>query len=66
MMKNDILQSGEKLIRVLALSESRAFVIDCKKQTMPYWTEKENLSEFKSISEAELQEILGCRFPDAD
>lgn len=66
MMKNDILQSGEKLIRVLALSESRAFVIDCKKQTMPYWTEKENLSEFKSISETELQEILGCRFPDAD
>lgn len=66
MMKNDILQSGEKLIRVLALSESKAFVIDCKKQTMPYWTEKESLSEFKSISEAELQEILGCRFPDAD
>ncbi len=66
MMKNDILQSGEKLIRVLALSESRAFVIDCKKQTMPYWTEKENLSEFKSISKAEMQEILGCRFPDAD
>lgn len=65
-MKNDILQSGEKLIRVLALSESRAFVIDCKKQTMPYWTEKENLSEFKSISKAEMQEILGCRFPDAD
>lgn len=66
MMKNDILQSGEKLIRVLALSESKAFVIDCKKQTMPYWTEKESLSEFKSISEAEMQEILGCRFPDAD
>ena len=66
MMKNDILQSGEKMIRVLALSESKAFVIDCKKQTMPYWTEKESLSEFKSISEAEMQEILGCRFPDAD
>ena len=40
MMKNDILQSGEKLIRVLALSESKAFVIDCKKQTMPYPKQK--------------------------
>ena len=55
--KNQLLQHGTQLIRVLEMEADRVFIIDCIKRTMPVWTEAESLNEYVPCSENALQEM---------
>jgi len=53
MRNNDLLQCGDTLLRVLDVQDSKALVIDCKRQSMPKWMECNALTDY-SICDLEL------------
>lgn len=55
--KNQLLQHGDQIIRILDVEVNRVFIIDCIKRTMPVWTEAESLSEYIPYSEDTLQKM---------
>ncbi len=55
--KNQLLQHGDQIIRVLNMEDDRVFIIDCIKKTMPVWTDAGSLKEYVPCSEDTLQEI---------
>ena len=57
MQKNQLLQYGDQIIRVLDTEDDRVFIIDCIKKTMPVWTDAGLLNEYVPCSEDTLQEI---------
>jgi len=46
MKKHDLLQDGNKIIRVLEIQADRILIIDCVKRTMPVWVECSTLDSF--------------------
>lgn len=52
--KNILLKKDDTILRVLALKEDSALVIDCVKQTMPVWRPVSELMDFESITEETL------------
>lgn len=59
MKNNQLLSNGESVLRLLDVKENRVFVVDCKKQTMPKWVDKKQLTDFEICSEDVLE-----KFPD--
>lgn len=55
--KNQLLQHGDQIIRILDVEEDRVFIIDCIKRTMPVWMDTELLNEYVLCSENALQEM---------
>lgn len=62
--KNDLLKSGNTIIRILDMKEDLVFVIDCIKRTMPKWVEKQSLDRFVSCTVQDLHDITGITLPD--
>ena len=62
--KNDLLKSGNTIIRILDMKEDLVFVIDCIKRTMPKWVEKHSLDRFVSCTVQDLHDITGIILPD--
>ena len=54
MRNNELLKQGETLIRVLDSRDGQAFVIDCKKQTMPRWVDSDTLHDYTACPDEEL------------
>ena len=42
-MKNSVYKNGETILRVLEVRGNQCLVIDCQKQTMPYWSVREEI-----------------------
>lgn len=54
--KNQLLQNGDSIIRVLAI-ESNVLIVDCLKRTMPRWVSTENLQNFEPCDESVLSDV---------
>ena len=51
-MKNSqLLKHGETIIRVLDIKDGKAFVIDCKRQTVPKWVDIDTLTDYETCSD---------------
>lgn len=57
MKNNELLRHGETIIRVLAVKDVQAFVVDCKKRTMPKWVDADTLTDYISCSDDELDPL---------
>ena len=66
MQKNDVLQSGDVVIRVLQVNNDEVFAINCCRHTMPKWMPAADLKEYAVITEDEMQQITGRILPDID
>ena len=66
MRKNDVLQFGDVVIRVLQVNNDEVFAINCCRRTMPKWMPAAGLKEYAVITEDEMQQITGRILPDID
>lgn len=57
MKNNELLKHGEALVRVLAVQDGQAFVVDCCNKTMPKWVAAEWLSGYTACSDEELESV---------
>ena len=64
--KNQLLQHGDQIIRVLDRDTNRVFIIDCIKRTMPVWIDTKSINEYIPCSEDTLQEITDTFLVDLD
>lgn len=56
MRKNDLIQHNGTILRILAINDSNALVIDCLKRNMPHWCNIANIESFAPCTEQELAE----------
>lgn len=56
MRKNDLIQHNGTILRILAINDSNALVIDCLKRNMPHWCNIANIEGFAPCTEQELAE----------
>ena len=54
--KNQLLQNGQIIIRVLAI-EGNVLIVDCLKRTMPRWVSTEDLQNFEPCDESVLSDV---------
>ena len=66
MKKNDLLRSGDSIIRILEVQDDRILMIDCIKQTMPVWVELELLGSYSECTVTELSEVTGVCIVNVD
>ena len=64
--KNQLLQHGDQIIRVLDMDTNRVFMIDCIKKTMPVWTDTGFIKEYVPCSEDALQEVTDTFLVDLE
>ena len=57
--KNEIYHKEEEILRVLEIKEDRYLIIDCTKETMPVWREKEAIAGYALMTEEELYQVKG-------
>ena len=48
---NQLLRSGETIIRVLDIKDGQAFIVDCKRQTVPKWVSIDTLTEYETCTD---------------
>lgn len=46
MQNNDIIKHTNTIYRIIDISDNKAFVIDCRKKSMPKWVELNSLSDY--------------------
>ena len=56
MRKNDLIQHNGTILRILAINDSDALVMDCLKRNMPHWCNIANIESFAPCTEQELAE----------
>ncbi len=66
MQTNSILRCGEQIVRVLAIEEDRACIIDCTKMTVPTWTSLDSIRDWEMITESELRASIAAAIPNED
>ena len=64
MKKNDLFQCGDSIFRVLEVQNSKAFVLDCCKKTIPTWISLSEIQSYTKIAEAALFECIPIPLPD--
>lgn len=64
MKKNDLLQWGSTIIRVLEIQNDKAFIINCRKRNIPAWVSVSEIQDYTEISEIELYEFVPVQLPD--
>ena len=57
MKNNQLLRHGESIIRVLDIKNGKAFVIDCKRQTVPKWVDSDTLADYETCSDEALNPL---------
>ena len=55
LQKNQLLQRDSQFVRILEFNGDKVFIIDCRKKTMPVWTDVEVLKDYVPCSEELLQ-----------
>ena len=51
MRNNDIIKNANSIYRIIDLTDTKAFVIDCSKKAMPKWVDKSSLSSYSLCPE---------------
>lgn len=51
LQKNQLLQRDSQFVRILEFNGDKVFIIDCRKKTMPVWTDVEVLKDYVPCSE---------------
>lgn len=64
MKKNDLLQWGSTIIRVLEIQSDKVFIIDCRKRNIPTWVLISEIQDYTQISEIELHKFVPVQLPD--
>lgn len=64
MKKNDLLQWGSTIIRVLEIQSDKVFIIDCRKKNIPTWVLISEIQDCTQISEIELHKFVSVQLPD--
>lgn len=64
MKKNDLLQWGSTIIRVLEIQGDKAFIINCRKRNIPTWVLVSEIQDYTQISETELYKYIPIQLPD--
>lgn len=62
--KGLLFRSGDRIIRVLGISEEDVFYIDCIRRTMPVWGKRKLFDEFTTCSVEELSRVTDIQIPD--
>lgn len=57
MRNNQLLRHGDNIIRVLDIKDGKAFIIDCKRQTVPKWIDLDTLTEYESCTDEVLKPL---------
>ena len=57
MKNNQLLKHGETIIRVLDIKDGQAFIVDCKRQTVPKWVDIDTLENYESCSDEVLDPL---------
>lgn len=66
MQKNELLQMGEAILRVLSIDGDRVLVIDCVKRNMPKWYRTADLDDYSPCTEQELIDQSDVEIFDVD
>lgn len=66
MRKNDLIQHNGTILRILAINDSNALVIDCLKRNMPHWCNIATIESFAYCTEQELTEQTGVELFDIE
>lgn len=57
MKNNQLLRHGEIIIRLLDIKDDKAFIIDCKRQTVPKWVDIDSLTDYITCSDEVLDPL---------
>lgn len=57
MKNNQLLRCGDNIIRLLDVKDGKAFIIDCKRQTVPKWIDLDTLSEYEPCTDEVLNPL---------
>lgn len=57
MKNNQLLRHGETIIRVLDIKDGKAFIINCKRQTVPKWVDIDTLADYETCSDEALDPL---------
>ena len=52
--RNMLIQNKDEILRILAVRDEDALMIDCRKQTMPKWVQISGLDGWETIMEEDL------------
>lgn len=66
MKKNELLKSGNQIIRVLGFRNNEVLVIDCVKVTMPQWIACAEIESYEVCSENELLQVTNKTLLDVE
>lgn len=66
MQKNDLIQNNGTILRILAINDSKALVIDCLKQNMPHYCNIASIESFEHCTEQELAEQTDVELFDTE
>lgn len=59
MHKNELMKSGDKIFRILAVEKDEVLIIDCIHKSMPKWVEKNKVEDYEKCTEQELYATTG-------
>ena len=66
MKKNDLLKSGDSIIRILEIKDDSVLIVDCIHKSMPKWIKQTELASYEHCSEQELYASTGKAKCDYD
>ena len=66
MQKNELLQNGNAIIRVLDVHETKALIIPCTRKSMPKWIDTAEITSYKACSEEYLLSKTGVLLSDIE
>lgn len=66
MQKNELLQNGNAIIRVLDAHETKALIIPCTRKSMPKWIDTAEITSYKICSEEYLLSKTGVVLTDIE
>ena len=62
--KGRLLRAGDRVVRILGISEEEVFFIDCIRRTMPTWEKKQAFYGFEDCTIEDLCQITGVKLSD--
>lgn len=66
MQKNELMKSGDSIIRILQVKEDSVLIVNCTSKAMPSWVEKAELSAYEHCNEEDLSALTGATVADYD
>ena len=64
MKNNQLLKHGESIIRVLDIKSGKAFIINCKRNTVPRWVDIDTLTDYETCTDEVLDPLPDINYLD--